>query len=375
MMLPNECKAYLFEQEGGELRKGMRKLPQLKEYEVLIKVFACSMNSTDDIGRFGLLPEVRYPNPPGASVVGKVVGCGQKVASLESMGGAEKIKEGSCVAGLPMYGGLSEYVVCDARLCTEPPKEWRNDKKMALEACSHAWIGGRVHCAALRFCEQHERMSKSERELCEEKCREMGYKGQGVFAVYGEGGAARLALDMLKALREESNKMMMHGSNKKCRIVLVTPTSKWSADDYGMKKEDVLRCDKDNVAKELKEMGGVWWIAATEMPSTKAIDHVLDAMRYNSQLVLLNPRRNHRLELPVGQLIAKNISVCGAPLPQTHDLRQCLELCHRAHIKVSTHCVDFHNENEVRSAWRAVEEGNKFDAEIVEVCRFEDVMA
>ncbi|GAA5821671.1 hypothetical protein JCM11251_000964 [Rhodosporidiobolus azoricus] len=253
MMLPHECKAYLFEKEDGELRKGMRQLPQLKEYEIMIKVMACSLNSTDEIGRFGLLPEVRFPAPPGACVVCKVVGCGGKVMSL-SMGGM-KIREGMCVTGLPMYGGLSEYVVCDARLCTELPKEWMHSKEKAMEACIDAWVGGRVHCAVMRFCEMHERMSKEEKEMCLDMCEQMGFKGEGVFAVYGEfyvspllaispspltpssfsrSGAARLAIDMLKAMRDHGHYHMMSSGSKKCRIVLITPTSKWSAEDCGI---------------------------------------------------------------------------------------------------------------------------------------------
>ncbi|GAA5821669.1 hypothetical protein JCM11251_000963 [Rhodosporidiobolus azoricus] len=371
MMLPHECKAYLFETEGGELRKGMRQLPQLKEYEIMIKVMACSLNSTDEIGRFGLLPEVRFPAPPGACVVGKVVGCGGKVMSL-SMGGM-KIREGMCVTGLPMYGGLSEYVVCDARLCTELPKEWMHSKEKAMEACIDAWVGGRVHCAVMRFCEMHERMSKEEKEMCLDMCEQMGFKGEGVFAVYGEGGAARLAIDMLKAMRDHGHHHMMSSGGKKCRIVLVTPTSKWSAEDYGIEKKDLVRADKDNVAKELKEMGGMWWCCATEMPTNK-IEHLFDAMRYNSQLVLLNPYKDHQLQIPVGQLLAKNISVSGAPVPHMKALRDCLDLCHKAHIKVSTHCIKFDNENEVQSAWRSVEQNDKFGAMVVEVCPFEKMM-
>jgi D-arabinose 1-dehydrogenase-like Zn-dependent alcohol dehydrogenase len=53
-------------------------------------------------------------------------------------------------AGISMYGGMSEYCICDASLCCEVPKSVMSMGEQAhLECCVAAYSATRIHCASL----------------------------------------------------------------------------------------------------------------------------------------------------------------------------------------------------------------------------------
>ncbi|GAA5995579.1 hypothetical protein JCM11641_006912, partial [Rhodosporidiobolus odoratus] len=104
----------------------------------------------------------------------------------------------------------------------------------------------------------------------------------------------------------------------------------------------------------------------TDMP-TKGVEQLFEGMRFNSQLVVLNPHYDTSLKLPIGQIIAKNISITGAPTSISHDLRRCLDLCEKGRVRPEIECVRFEDEGRVRELWREVEKGERFEAPVVEM--------
>ncbi|GAA6033145.1 hypothetical protein JCM8097_002967 [Rhodosporidiobolus ruineniae] len=348
--VPTECKAYNFEEMGGELKLQMRQVPQLKDHEVLIKVSACAMNSTDEIARYDLLDMKRFAITPGCNVAGTIVKLGKNVSSM-----SHKLKEGQHVVAFPMYGGMSEYCVADAMYCCP-----MSDKLGMTESCLAAYNCGRIMASMMQWQKKMDMMTKEEKMACDTACMEMGFKGEGVLCVFGCGGQAKVACDAIKAMQAHMPHMSMV---KNCRLVLITPNDRWSPSDYGMRKDDVLVWGQCNVREELMKMGGVW---CTRMPETKAMCmEMMCGMRMNSCMMLMNPGGDAMMQLPMGPMLVKSISVCGAPMPTSTEMLNCLDMCEKAKIHVDVDCVDFMDESRVREMWRCMEKGESFEAPMV----------
>ncbi|GAA5997201.1 hypothetical protein JCM11641_001725, partial [Rhodosporidiobolus odoratus] len=127
-----------------------------------------------------------------------------------------------------------------------------------------------------RFENLYSSMGREQRHSCEKHCEKAGFQGEGVICIYGEGGYARLAIQMLRAMQQHNQL----GNFKKCRIVLITPTERWNHDRYDMDKRDVLCIENCGLADELRKLGGVWWCCATDMP-TKGVEQLFEGMRFN----------------------------------------------------------------------------------------------
>jgi SET domain-containing protein len=74
-------------------------------------------------------------------------------------------------------------------------------------------------------------------------------------------------------------------------------------------------------------------------------------------------------------MIAKCISVCGAPLPTGKRMTECLSLCMSHHLKIKTACCDFNDEMAVRKAWEMMEKGECWEAPIVEMMKMTEMMS
>ncbi|GAA5853855.1 hypothetical protein JCM8547_007474 [Rhodosporidiobolus lusitaniae] len=367
MNVPSSCKCYVFEKEGAELTRSERKVPQIKDHEVLIKVNACQMGSCDEISRWDLLGMNKWPSPFGVNVTGRIVKCGKDVSSRSMMMGGNKLREGMMVCAIPMYGGMSEYCVADAMFACELSNDMQ---KMPLEACVGCYSATRIHCAVKLFEKMHSAMSKEEHMMCDELCARSGFKkGESCIAVYGEGGYAKLACDLLKSMQKSGE---MGETMRKHRILLVCPSTRWRPEQYNMREEDVLYYGACDIRQELIKRGGVRWCCATDMPR-EGIQELLDGMRYNSQLCILSPGKQGKMELPVGDIIARNISVTGAPVPVGREIERCLELCRKHDVQVQVDRVDFQDENAVREAWRRMEQRDCFQCPVVEVCRMDQM--
>ncbi|CDR45509.1 RHTO0S11e01156g1_1 [Rhodotorula toruloides] len=89
--IPQQFRAAQFTQSGGELELRETRMQDPRPEEVVIRVHASALNSTDQILRNDLLPGLEFPLTPGQAVVGEVVRQAQR--------GEGRVKEGSHVAG------------------------------------------------------------------------------------------------------------------------------------------------------------------------------------------------------------------------------------------------------------------------------------
>jgi hypothetical protein len=119
-------------------------------------------------------------------------------------------------------------------------------------------------------------------------------------------------------LKDSSMKSM-----KGMKVILCTPSTRWTAEEYDM-KDCCLVVGQCDLAMELKKMGGVRWCCgssssflsflslanslplppssptAVDMPEGDGLVGLMDAMKYNSQMVLLNPEEKGMMMMPVG---------------------------------------------------------------------------
>ncbi|GAA5882236.1 hypothetical protein JCM8547_005272, partial [Rhodosporidiobolus lusitaniae] len=259
--LPNNYRAAAFEKPGAPISIRQVEMKQPRENEVLIKVHAASLNATDEILRNDLVPSLHYPIGLGQAVCGTIVKTGSRVGSSPL---GQQWKVGDRIAGIKFANGVAEY----ARVHTECAIEI---KKGELQGREHeapvlAYDAGRV-LGSYRRC-QHEwhALDENERRMIREINERIGFgKHEGVIVVYGEGGFARLAIDVLEKCEKERQSSsgggvmsMLFGSSgsQKMRVMLVATSNRWTPNDYGLSDRDVLYVDKDNVGDKLKQAGG-----------------------------------------------------------------------------------------------------------------------
>ncbi|GAA5879906.1 hypothetical protein JCM1840_000393 [Sporobolomyces johnsonii] len=335
---PSQYRAAQFTKEGGLLEIKTVEWKNPRDGELVIRIHSCCLNSLDQITRFKLVEGVQLPATPGMSVSGQVVQVG---------GGNGRFKEGQHVCGLTYEGGLAEYCLLRQDMtCTLKQQEGQHDP----EVCVEAFDGARIE-STYRRLEREQKEDKDERRRRDEMNERMGYKGDGVLCVYGEGGLARLALDILRK------------SSKNERIVLVTSSDRFNAKDYGIDERDILVIGKQKVDQELRRRGGARLVIATDQPR-QGVEETLDGMRYGSDLVMLNPRKDRPLQLPIANILAKNISIRGAPWPDRRDIERALELAEQNKIRVKVAQFRF-DQQQVNEAWKRMENKDSFEAPVV----------
>ncbi|BGP00680.1 hypothetical protein NBRC10513v2_006475 [Rhodotorula toruloides] len=208
--IPQQFRAPQFTQSGGELELRETRMQDPRPEEVLIRVHASALNSTDQILRHDLLPGLEFPLTPGQAVVGEVVRQAQR--------GEGRVKEGSHVAALCYRGGCAEYVLADEWSVVELPQKLRQGDEMYMGPI-FAWDMSRVVISHERCEEEHKHLGEHERKLIREHNERLGFKGDGVIVIYGEGGFVRLAIDSLRA------------EGVKRKLLVVTISDKWQAKD------------------------------------------------------------------------------------------------------------------------------------------------
>ncbi|GAA5941747.1 hypothetical protein JCM1841_002059 [Sporobolomyces salmonicolor] len=335
---PSQYRAAQFTKEGGLLEVKTVEWKNPREGELVIRTHACGLSSLDQITRFRLIEGVQLPATPGMSVSGQVVQIG---------GNNGRFKEGQHVCGLTYEGGLAEYCVLrQDHACALRQQEGQHDPEVCVEALD----GARIESTLRRF-QREQKEDQDERRRREEMNERMGLKGEGVLCVYGEGGLARLALDILRK------------SSKNEGIVLVTSLDRFNAKDYGIDERDILVIGKQKVDQELRKRGGAKLVIATDQPR-EGVEQTLDGMRYGSDLVLLNPRKDRILQLPIANILARNISIRGAPWPDRRDIERVVELAEQQKIRVKVGQFRF-DQQQVNEAWKRIEDQDRFEAPVV----------
>ncbi|GAA5865612.1 hypothetical protein JCM3774_002069 [Rhodotorula dairenensis] len=342
--VPQQFRAAQFTKEGGDLELRETRMKDPRPNEMVIRVCSSGLNSTDQILRGDRLIGIDMPVTPGQAVVGQVVKAAQH--------GGSKVREGEQVAAVCGYGGAAEYVLAEESMVVPLPRRFREGEHM-LQAPVIAWNMARISVSHERCQEEHKRRDEREREHIRRRNEEMGFKGEGCLAVYGEGGYARLALETLKAM------------NVRERLVLIATSDKWSSDKYSIKHDDVLYLGRCDVRDELRKRGGAEGVICVDMPK-EHLEPVMDGMRFASTMVILNPRQSDQLQVPLANIIAKCISMRGSPPMCSRDMERAFELAEKHNICPPVRRYKF-DENDVKQAWRTIEQRDQFEAPVIEV--------
>ncbi|GAA5887136.1 hypothetical protein JCM5296_001607 [Sporobolomyces johnsonii] len=343
---PAQFRAAQFTREGGPLEIKTVEWHDPKEGEVIIKVEACGLSLTDLITRNNLLGDVTYPVGPGNTLYGKIVACGK--LSKED----RHLKPGTRVCAVLPHDGLQEYACADAEQCC-PIKHEVLDP---LECCIAAWDGARVHASLRRFEREEKALNKDERRRRERTNAKLGFLGDGVICIYGEGRFARFGLDILKKACCKSE-----------RVMLLSPNDRWTAQDYGIPERDMIDITKQSVADELRKFGGARLIIAVDQPVPQpGRDTRFNGMCYGSQLVVLDPGKDGKIEFPAANLLVRNISVRGPPVLTSYEMAECLAFCEQQNLgsRIKSRRFSF-DEKHVNEAWRCVEDGKELVAPVV----------
>ncbi|BGO94476.1 hypothetical protein NBRC10512_001165 [Rhodotorula toruloides] len=340
--IPQQFRAAQFTQSGGELELRETRMQDPRPEEVVIRVHASALNSTDQILRNDLLPGLEFPLTPGQAVVGEVVRQAQR--------GEGRVKEGSHVAALCYRGGCAEYVLADEWSVVELPQKLRQGDEMYMGPI-FAWDMSRVVISHERCEEEHKHLGEHERKLIREHNERLGFKGDGCIVIYGEGGFVRLAIDSLRA------------EGVKRKMLVVTISDKWQAKDYGVKDDEMMRANDNNLREFLKKHGGAQGVICTDMPR-EGFEQLLDGCRYRSSMICLNPRKDDDMTVPIANLIAKSISIRGAPPLSHKDLERVMRLADKQSVRVPIHRYRF-DQNEMREAWRKMEQREEFEAPVI----------
>ncbi|BGP19290.1 hypothetical protein JCM10213v2_007377 [Rhodosporidiobolus nylandii] len=237
---------------------------------------------------------------------------------------------------------------------------WPYTQTIKAVASAARWVWGTYRC-----CErEYKHMDEHERRLMKEVNERLGFgNSHGCIVVYGEGGYARLALEILRKGQQQSGGFLGSGGQQQLRVILVATTDRWSARDYDIEDKHMLLANKGDLRHELKQLGGACLVVCVDQPR-HGFENLLDSTRYGATLAILNPTRDARLEVPLANIIAKSIRVQGPPILSSHCLEETLQLCQKQRIRAAVKKYRF-DQNEVNQAWRDLEQGEKFEAPLV----------
>ena len=93
---------------------------------------------------------------------------------------------------------------------------------------------------------------------------------------------------------------------------------------------------------------------------------MLEGMRYRSEMVVLNPWRDQDVQLSLGNVISKDLSIRSPAWVDAKSIERALVLVEKHKIKIGCNKFPF-DQAQVNQAWRELENKEKFDAPIVMV--------
>ncbi|GAA6017806.1 hypothetical protein JCM11491_004627 [Sporobolomyces phaffii] len=342
--LPKEFKAAQFTSAGSRLAINTVQWLEPKEGEIVVKVSACSIHSTDEIAKHGLLSHLKYPITPGSGVTGEVVQVGP---------GTKHWKVGQHVVGVAAHGCLAEYAVLNADYVAELKKKEAGDQELHVEVFEAA----RVEAELLRFEREEKDLSKDDARRTKDANERLHYMGDGVDVVIGDGGPARIALAVIKSSTARKDR----------RVLLLTANDEWNHSFYGIEEGFHLKLNHHDLGSTLKAIGGIHFAIATAQPPQESVGPILEAMRYGSELVMLSPDCGHKLELPLAPVVGKALSIRGPTWPSHAAIDKVLALVHSGSLYVPVQRYRF-DDASIERAWTDLEDAKKCDQPVVVVC-------
>ncbi|GAA5995236.1 hypothetical protein JCM11641_005398 [Rhodosporidiobolus odoratus] len=357
--VPQRFSRAVFKQPGSQIEIEQLDMKHPGENELLLRVHAAGLNSTDQILRNDLIPGLKFPVAVGQNVVGEIVKMGKRSSGM----GSERLKEGMIVSAVTFKGGVGEYAKVHQSCCVELRKgEFSGNGE---EAAVWTFDAGRVYGAYDRCVIEYKHMDEHERRMLRDINERLDFKGDGCIVVYGEGGFARLALDVLRKLQQQHSGGMsgLLGGGQQHRIVLVAASERWKAQDYDIDEKNYIVAGRDQLRQELKKIGGAAFVVCVDQPRD-GFEELLDATRYGASLSILNPTRDARLEVPLGNVLAKAIRVYGPPILTHKTLKEAVQLCQKHNIRAPIKRYAF-DQNQLNEAWQKLEERSQFEAPII----------
>ncbi|GAA5997504.1 hypothetical protein JCM5350_005016 [Sporobolomyces pararoseus] len=348
-----------------------------REGELVVKVSSCGLHASDQIYKHALLPHLKYPLTPGSFCSGEIVQIGQNVKHL---------KLHHKVVGVAIHGGgcLAEYAVLNSDHVSEIKRKEGATQQVYSEVFEGSRVEGNTLSLSLSptspdqekltcgreslFVAELRRFEKEEKELSKDERRRIhdanerlvfasgGVGGEGVTVVIGDGGSARVAIQVLK-----------HSStHKDQRVILLTTDTqdRWTHSFYDIDESNHLKLSHNEIGSALKSIGGIRFAIAVTQPPQEGLEQTLEAMRYGSQLVVLSPHPSEKLQVPLAPLVAKSLSIRGAVWPDRTSLGKVLEMVHNHTLHVSSNLYKFTPEG-INKAWMDLEKGEKFDQPVV----------
>ncbi|GAA5840727.1 hypothetical protein JCM5353_005748 [Sporobolomyces roseus] len=317
---PKSFTQAVFKSRGSELVIEKTKWVTPQPGQVVIHVQACGINSTDYISQYNLIDDTqqKFPVCPGMCVAAEICEIGE--------GGEQggKWKKGDKVGALMRNGGLGEFAVTDINSLVK-----LDDSLDPAEACLLLF-----NCSKLAA-----------------SYRNNVYNKEDLVVIHGEGGYARLAIDVYQ-------KLFNH--NKLC---LCTSDSKSSPSDYGLQKEQFLLVGKD----DLGNLYAQWVLLALSSvsvdPPEKHIEDLFSGCKDDARIILLVPSER-ALHIPTGELVQRGISLNGSPYASPQVMEETIKASKVKGVKLDIERYPFTDKG-VKGAWTHMERERRWEAPVV----------
>lgn len=398
---PTQFQAAVFPAPGAPIEVVQVEYRKPGHGKLAIKVEAAVLSDLDAVSELGLLrPYAKFPRTPGTAFCGTIVETGSGAREGGGAGGLSggpisslvrrisrlglgrgassaddkdktngndvedyhKWKVGERVIVSSTHQGCAEYATAHADSACPIP----NDLPL-FESVVTATFGAKILVAQQQYDHDCHHLAEDDARLLVERNEREGFKdGKGAVAVYGQGGYAALAYH---SLRHEM----------KDRLLLVSTSDSHSHEDYNAPKEDFVRGHLGSgLVEKFAPHGGIKHLICVELPRREnGFEHLLDLMRHGGQITLLTIDRESMLIIPPAQIVARSLTIRGAPDLHSSDLVHALKMCHRfdLHRHVSVAKFPF-SEQGVRAAWERVKDSSDcWNAQVVYFSEAETVPA
>ncbi|BGP19255.1 hypothetical protein JCM10213v2_007342 [Rhodosporidiobolus nylandii] len=312
---PARYEAACFTKEGGQLEMQRMKWVEPQENEVVLRVLATGLNANDYSSAYRLIGDMpHFPLTPGQVCVGKVA----------AVGGNSRFKLEEVCGAVMRGGALAEYVVV------------REDALVPLD------LNGLKPEEAVIPLFQGAKLFAS--------FRNNTYGENDLVVVHGQGGFARLAIDLYKRGLGHQN------------LVLITHDLNAKAEDYGLDKDEMLVVGTDNIAKKLREKGRARAVVCVDAPE-HSMQEVIQGMLDDARFVLQIPSQKE-LRVPTAEFVWRGLSLCGSPYASPKVTQDALALFRDKALAIRIKPFKF-TETGVRDAWRHLSKGDAWDAPVV----------
>lgn len=251
-----------------ELQLTTRSVPEVKNKDALIKVYAAGINRPDIMQRKGL-----YPPPPGAS---DILGLELSGIVIKTGSHVTQINEGDKVCALVTGGGYAEYCLATEALCLPMPKGFDFIQAAAIPETFFTVWNNIFDCAQLK-------------------------KDEIILIHGGSSGIGTVAIQLAKSFG--ATVFITAGSTKKCNFCL----------DLGADAAINYK-DKDFVSEiqRLTQNQGVDVIL--DMIGGNYFPRNLSCMNFDARLMLIALQNGSKIEMNLLPILLKRLIINGSTL-------------------------------------------------------------